>query len=365
MTKNYYDVLEIKRDASQEDIKKTYRRLARQYHPDVAKGNKEEAERKFKSIAEAYEVLSDASKKQMYDRGVDPNSMRHRWTANPWHVSNDVEDFFGHRRRVHRPRPGPPIRIDVQVTMEEVASGSEKEIKYYYFKKCDTCHGDGLKKGSKREECFSCQGRGITEEHQSTGIGIIITTVTCYKCQGQGSTIKSDDSCPDCHGSGKKTTEKKVKIKIPQGIRPDEVLCMSGQGNYGEHGGPNGDVYVNIIHQHHPVFNRMGDDVVLEYPITIGQAILGDDVEIPTVYNKKLKITIPPSTEDGDVTDQGGYGFKRNGMSNRMRIIFRIIVPTKYDESYKALVEQIREKEKGFDTQNLKLKAIDQYAKGL
>jgi len=370
VTKDYYDVLEIKRDASPEDIKNTYRRLARKYHPDVAKGDKEEAERNFKSITEAYEVLNDNSKRQMYDRGFDPNERRpqrtsNSWTSNPWYVSDNIEDFFGHRRRVHRPQSGPPIKVDVYLTMEEVASGVKKDIKYYHFNRCDTCHGDGLKEGAKRETCSSCQGRGITEERQTTGIGIVITTVTCYRCQGQGSTIQSGDICLDCHGTGKKSTEKKVKIKIPQGIRPDEILCMSGQGNYGEYGGPIGDVYVNTIHTPHPVFNRMGDDVVLEYPITIGQAVLGDNVEIPTVYGKKLKITIPPGTEDGDVIDQSGYGFKRNGMSNKMRIIFRIIVPTKYDESYKVLVEQIREKEKCFDIQNLKLKAIGQYTKGL
>lgn len=375
MSKNYYEVLGVKRNASENEIKEAYRKLARKYHPDVAKIDKKEAERKFKDVAEAYEVLSDTRKRQMYDMGGDPNMRQAPWRSHSRYSNvsdffreefdgfGGMRDFFHHRKKVNIPRPGSPIKIDLHLTLEEIAKGVEKEIIYSRLKECNMCGGNGLKEGKQKQTCSNCHGRGVIEEQQSNGIVVMIRTITCYKCDGEGTVVDHSDYCPKCQGKGKELEKKKVNIKVPLGIKPDEILCLSGEGHSGEYGGPYGDVLIDIKQVNHSVFQRMYNDILLEYPITVGQSILGEEVEIPTIYGDKISLTIPPGTEDGDVVDKDNYGFHRNNQPNKMRIIFRIIVPVTYDDNYKKIVQQMRDKEKIMNIQDIRLQNIDKYMK--
>jgi len=313
--RDYYEVLGLRRDASDADIKKAYRRLARQYHPDVNPGDKE-TEDKFKEINEAYEVLSDSQKRARYDQfghaGTDPNGFGGAgFGGQDFGGFGDIFDMFfgsgfgGQTRK--GPRKGTDLRYDLTIEFEEAAFGTEKTISMPRWETCSECDGSGAKKGTRPEICPRCKGTGQIAHTQRTPLGHIQTVRTCPECEGEGKVIKNP--CPECKGKGKIKRKRKVQIKIPAGVDTGSRLRMAGEGEAGELGGPPGDLYIFITVKPHKYFVRHEDDIYLEQPITFVQAALGAEIEIPTLGGK-VKFKIPEGIQTDTVFRLKGKGIK-------------------------------------------------------
>lgn len=309
MKRDYYEVLGVSKTASQDEIKKAYRKLAMQYHPDRNPGNKE-AEDKFKEANEAYEVLSDSQKRSNYDR------FGHEGAQNFGGAGggtggfggfggmdfDDLGDIFGSffggssnsRSRRNAPQKGQDIEVDEVISFEEAAFGVEKEIEYSRIENCPSCHGSGAKEGTSPETCSACGGTGQVKQVQRTPFGQFATTSPCSACKGTGKIIKSP--CSTCDGKGKVRRKTKQTVKIPAGINHGQTISVSGEGGSGKNGGRNGDLFVTIHIRPHAIFERNGDDVLCNIPITFVQAALGTEVDVPTLYGK-VKMTVPEGTQ--------------------------------------------------------------------
>lgn len=347
---DYYEILGLPRDAGAADIKKAYRRLARQYHPDVNHGD-EQAEEKFKEINEAYEVLSDPQKRQIYDHyGHDGLNGR---GAGPGFGDifsdmggfGDIFDMFfgsgtrtGSRGRTVGTR-GDDLRFDLDVTLEEVAVGVEKEIKVTNLGRCETCEGSGIKPGSSRVTCAYCQGAGQVRHNQQTILGSFSTVTTCSNCGGAGSVIK--DPCRECAGQGRMRVTRELKVSVPAGIEDESRICLRGQGDAGSRGGPTGDLYVVVHVQPHDLFERRRNDIYYEAPITIVQAALGDSIEVPCLDGSE-RLQIPEGTQTGDTFKLRGKGLPSlNSAARGDQIVFiRAVVPTKLNAEQKKLLAE-------------------------
>lgn len=312
--RDYYEVLGVDKNATESDIKKAYRKLARQYHPDVNPGNKE-AEEKFKEITEAYEVLSDPEKRARYDQlghaGFDPNGFGGAgFGGQDFGGFGDIFDMFfggfgGQTRK--GPRKGSDLRFDLTIEFEEAAFGAEKTISLPRWETCSACQGSGAKKGTHAETCPRCRGTGQVAHTQRTPFGQFQTIRTCPECQGEGKVIRHP--CPQCNGKGKVRKVKQVQIKIPAGVDTGSRLRMAGEGEAGELGGPPGDLYIYISVKPHKYFERHGDDIYYELPINFVQAALGAEVEIPTLEGK-VKFKIPEGVQTDTVFRLKGKGIK-------------------------------------------------------
>ncbi|MDK2822668.1 MAG: molecular chaperone DnaJ [Clostridia bacterium] len=311
--RDYYEVLGINKDASETDIKKAYRKLARQYHPDVNPGDKE-AEVKFKEVKEAYEVLSDPEKRARYDQfghsGVDPNGFGGFGTQDFGGFGDIFDMFFGggfggQTRR--GPRKGADLRYDLTIEFEEAAFGTEKTITIPRWETCSQCEGSGARKGTRPETCPKCKGTGQVAHTQRTPLGHFQTIRTCPECEGEGKVIKNP--CPECKGKGKVRNNKKVQIKIPAGVDTGSRLRMAGEGEAGELGGPPGDLYIFITVKPHKYFIRHDDDIYYELPITFVQAALGAEIEIPTLEGK-VKFKIPEGVQTDTIFRLKGKGIR-------------------------------------------------------
>ena len=353
--RDYYEVLGVGRDASDADIKKAYRKLAKQYHPDLNPGDKT-AEANFKEVNEAYEVLSDPQKRARYDQfghaGVDPNSFGGAGAGFgdfDFGGINDIfESFFGFggfgrsSRSRSGPRKGADLKYTVEISFEEAAFGVEKEIKIDRNENCSNCGGSGAKPGTSPVTCKHCNGTGQIQYRQNTPFGQIINTRTCDACHGEGKVIT--DPCPTCNGRGKVRKTVKKKLDIPAGIDDGQTISIRGEGDPGSKGGPPGDLFVTVNVKPHPIFKRQGNDVVCEIPITFVQAALGAELEVPTL-DGKVKYTMPEGTQTGTIfrLKNKGIPYLRGNGRGDQYVKVEIDVPKKLNEKQKELLRQFAE----------------------
>ena len=318
--RDYYEVLGIQKGASEDEIKKAYKKLARKYHPDMNPGDKE-AEEKFKEVNEANEVLSDPEKKARYDQfgfaGVDPNygAGAGGGAYGGGFDFGDLGDIFGsffgggfgggQRRNPNAPQRGESIRASVSVSFTEAAFGCEKSVTLERSEQCPTCKGNGCAPGTTPEICPDCHGTGTVQTRRQTPMGVFASNGPCRKCGGTGRFIHQP--CPDCRGTGAVRKRKTIKVNIPAGIDHGQTISLRGQGNAGKNGGPAGDLLITVMVQPHELFRRDGVDVFCEAPITFTQAVLGAELEIPTI-DGKVKYSIPEGTQTGTVFRLKGKG---------------------------------------------------------
>lgn len=327
--RDYYKVLGVSRNASEEEIKKAYRRVAMECHPDRNPGDKE-AEEKFKIASEAYEVLRDPQKRDIYDRfGIEglkgTGFTGFRGFEDIFTSFSDIfEDFFGFgtaSRRRSRPRQGADLRYDLKISFYDAAFGKEDEIEIPKREVCEVCGGNGCKPGTSPVQCPSCRGTGQTIRSQ----GFFTISTTCNQCRGEGKYISSP--CKECRGSGWVKKNKKIKIKIPAGVDTGSKLRIRGEGEEGERGGPPGDLFVFLYVEPHEFFVRDGDDIVCQIPISFTQAALGAEIEIPTLNGKK-NLTIARGTENGEIFKIKGEGFPKLRGHGRGDLVVQIFVKT-------------------------------------
>ncbi len=317
--RDYYEVLGVSRGASEDEIKKAYRKVAKENHPDLHPGDKD-AEARFKEANEAYEVLSDQEKRARYDQyghaGVDPNFGAGGGYGGYGGVDVDFGDlgdlfssFFGgggRRANPNAPRRGSDIGASVTISFEESAKGCKKQINVPVVEACSDCHGSGAEKGTSPKVCPQCGGSGQERRQQQTPFGVMQTQTTCSRCRGTGRIIEKP--CTTCHGSGQVRKTAAVGINIPAGIAEGQVLNIRGKGNAGMNGGPNGDLQVEISVRPHPLFERRGDDIWCELPLSFAQMALGAEVSIPTLDGNVTQ-TIKEGTQPGEVIRLRGKGF--------------------------------------------------------
>ncbi|MBA2869839.1 molecular chaperone DnaJ [Anoxybacillus calidus] len=345
--RDYYEVLGVSKNATKDEIKKAYRKLSKQYHPDINKAP--DAAEKFKEIKEAYEVLSDDQKRAHYDQfgHTDPNQGFGGFGGTDFDFGGfgGFEDIFssffggGRRRDPNAPRAGADLQYTMTLTFEEAAFGKETDIEIPREETCDTCHGSGAKPGTKKETCSHCRGTGQISIEQVTPFGRIVNRRTCHYCDGTGQFIK--EKCTTCGGSGRVKKRKKIHVKIPAGIDDGQQLRVAGQGEAGINGGPPGDLYIVFRVEPHEFFERDGDDIYCEIPLTFAQAALGDEIEVPTLHGK-VKLKIPAGTQTGTKFRLKGKGVPnvRGYGQGDQHIIVRVVTPTKLTEKQKQLLRE-------------------------
>jgi len=349
--KDYYEILGVPRNATQEEIKKAYRRLALKYHPDRNPGDRE-AEEKFKEAAEAYSVLGDPQKRATYDRYGHEGLRGEGFTGFTGFESSLFEefadilgsffgfgDFFtsGERRRQRAPQRGRDLIMEVEVSLEEAAFGVEKEVKLNRHEICQMCHGQGLEPGTRPSVCPVCHGRGqIRNQH-----GFVIITRTCSHCGGSGEIISTP--CPECRGTGLTRQKKVLKIRIPAGIDDGARLRIEGEGEPGEREGLAGDLYIIVRLKPHEFFVREGNNLICEIPISFVQAALGASIEIPTLDGSSEILKIPAGTQSGEVFKIKGKGIRDIRGHGRGDLIVRVVVktPTHLTREQKALLREL------------------------
>ncbi len=345
--RDYYEVLGIDRNASKDEIKKVYRKLARKYHPDVSK--EENAEKKFKEVKEAYEVLSDDQKRAQYDQFGHAGAQSQGFGGGGFSGSGfgDIFDMFfggGGRRDPNAPQQGNDLQYTMSLSFEESIFGKETEISLPKEEECDTCHGSGAKPGTKPETCSHCHGSGQLNTEQNTPFGRVVNRRACHYCQGKGQIIK--DACATCDGSGRVKKHTKVKVSIPAGIDDGQQIRIGGKGEPGINGGPPGDLFVVIQVEQHEFYHREGDHIYVEMPITFAQAALGDEVEVPTVHGK-VSIKIPAGTQTGKTFRLRGKGAPnvRGYGQGDQRVKVRVVTPTKLTSKQKQLLKEFNQTE--------------------
>lgn len=364
--RDYYEVLGVNKGASDDEIKKAYRQAAKKYHPDLHPGDKE-AEEKFKEVNEAYEVLSDKEKKARYDQfghaGVDPNYGA-GGAGSPFGQDIDFGDIFssffggfGGRRSANpnAPRRGSDIETQLYISFEEAAKGCKKTVQYQAVSTCKDCNGTGAQRGTSPKTCSACGGRGQVTINQRTPFGVVQTSRPCDACRGRGKIIETP--CRTCNGRGQVRRKKTVEVNIPAGINDDQVLNVAGHGNSGTNGGPAGDLHVYIGIRPHPIFERRGDDVWCDLPITFTQAALGATVTVPTL-DGKASYDIHEGTQPGDVFKLKGKGIQHLGSKGRGDQYVKVVieVPKNLNSKQKQLIrdfdsavsEKNYQKRKGF-----------------
>jgi molecular chaperone DnaJ len=352
--RDYYEILGVKRDADEKAIKKAYRKLALQHHPDRNPGDKA-SEEKFKEVSEAYEVLADAEKRRLYDQYGHEGLGRAGFQGFEGvgvedilgHFSSIFEDFFGfggsdffggRRRGRSRAVRGADLPYHLTLRFEEAVFGAKKEIRVHHQAPCDTCKGTGAQPGTGSTTCSTCRGRGQVVHGQG---GFILTT-TCPRCHGAGQVIR--DPCKTCSGSGRTEKTDTVTLKIPPGVEDSLRLRIAGKGEAGEHGGPSGDLYVFLHVEQHEVFQREGDDIHLSVPISFVQAALGANVEVPTLEGSK-EIEVPRGTQNGDIVRLSSMGVPRlNGYGRGDEIVrFKVLIPTSLTSQQEQLLREFAE----------------------
>lgn len=365
--RDYYEVLGVEKNASPEDIKKAYRRLARKYHPDVNGGDKA-AEAKFKEVNEAYEILSDEQKRAHYDRYGDaqPGGFGDAGGFGFGDVGDIFDMFFGGAQRRAAdagPRRGSDLRFDMTITLEEAASGIEEDVEIRRYDTCSTCDGSGASPGSKVITCLQCQGAGQVGVTQSTPFGRFSTYQTCPRCHGEGKII--DQPCSKCGGQGRTEGLRKIRVKVPPGIDSGARLRVQGEGEAGYRGGPSGDLFIYVYVKEHDTFQRDGSDLLIEKPIQFYQAALGAEVEVPTL-DAPARFTIPAGTQTDTVFRLKGKGmpYLRGHGRGDLHVRVRIVVPTSLSDEEAELLRKLAAI-RGDDAEIPKDKGIFQKVKGM
>ena len=351
--RDYYEVLGVSKGASDDEIKRAYRKLAKKYHPDMNPGDKE-AEAKFKEVNEAYSILSDSEKRARYDQfghaGVDPNY----GAGGPgggfggFDMGDiDLGDIFGSffgggfggfggstSSRRNGPQKGESLRASLTISFEEAAFGCEKEINLNRTEECEACHGSGAEPGTTAETCPDCRGTGVVRVQQRTGGFAFSSTAACTRCRGTGKIIHSP--CKSCGGSGSVKKSKRITVTIPAGIDDGQAVSLRGQGNAGKNGGPAGDLIVGVRVKPHPQFRRDGTTVLYEQPVSFFQAAMGAELEIPTI-DGKVKYTLPAGTQTGTTFRLRGKGIPelRGRGRGDQYVTIRVQVPTSMNAEQK------------------------------
>ncbi len=348
----YYDLLEVKPNATADEIKSAFRKQAMKYHPDRNPGDKE-AEQKFKQINEAYEVLRDEQKRAAYDHygkaGVSG-------AGNPFgggfdfsgagfaDIFNDIfADFMGGGRanggRGNQNRRGMDLRYTLNISLEKAFHGSEEEITYPTIESCEHCHGYGTKDGKEPPVCEMCKGSGKVRRQQG---GFFVFETTCPNCKGTGHVVK--DPCPECNGAGQKKVNKTLKIKIKPGVDTNMRIRVAGAGTAGQFGGENGDLYVDIMVEPHKLYERQGEDLYTSVPVSVSCAILGGNVEIPGIDGKKVKVEIPAGTQNDTMIKIKGEGMPLYDTERRgdLYVNVKVMIPRHLNAKQKELMEAFR-----------------------
>src|SRR5205814_1479046 len=347
--RDYYEILSVSRSATDDDIKKAYRRLALQYHPD--RNNAPEATERFKEATEAYQVLSDAEKRSQYDRYGHAAFERSGGVGSvdfSNFVGLSIEDLFesffgtpgqrGARQRVQR---GQDLRYDLHLTLEEAVFGTTKEINLVKHASCARCTGSGMEPGSQRAKCTRCEGSGEIRRMQQSIFGQFVNVTLCDRCNGEGQVIS--DPCTECQGRGVVRAKQTVAVEVPAGADEGIQLRLTGQGEPAPHGGVAGHLYVVLHVQPHRFFKRQGNDLLLEMPIDISQAALGDEFAIPTLDGKELSLKIPAGTQSGRIIRLRGEGvpFLREHGRGDLQVHIKVRIPTDLSDEQKKLFRQL------------------------
>ena len=362
--RDYYEILGVQKGASVDDIKKAYRNLALKYHPDrVTPDKKVEAEGKFKEISESYAVLSDSQKRSQYDQfghaGIDSKYSSEDIFRNAdfssifedMGVGGDMfEEILGSfgmfggasQRRSHGPGRGRDLEFEMEISFEEAAFGTKKTINIPRHQTCDACNGSGAKPGTKKTNCPTCNGRGQV----LYSAGFINVSQTCPKCRGEGSTIKNP--CAKCDGAGKVRNTQKIEVTIPAGVDTGSRLRVQGEGDAGSRGGPPGDLYIYIHVKDHSIFQRHGYDIICEVPVSFTMAILGGDVEVPTLTGNVM-MRIPEGTQSGRVFRLGGKGVKNlRGYGTGDQMVKVVVeTPVRLNSEQKRLLKEFEKVSNG------------------
>ena len=355
--RDYYEVLGVEKGARDAEIKSAFRRLEKKYHPDLNKDDPSATD-KFKEVQEAYEVLSDESKRSQYDRfghaGVSGSGANYGGFGGGFSgfegADFDFGDIFdnifgggfssfggGRSSGASRKSRGSDLLMRVDLSFEEAVYGCEKDFDLDVVEDCSSCDGKG---GFDEKTCETCHGSGTITSEQHTILGSFLSKTTCPDCNGKGKTFKK--TCSECHGKGKVKNHKTITVTVPSGIDTGERLRVSGKGNAGSNGGPNGDLYLEFVVSSHDFFKRDGDDIYLELPLTIAEAILGCRKEVPTLYGN-IEMSIPAGTASGDKQRIRGKGIdnKAHRTKGHMYVITKVIIPKKLNRAQKKLIEQL------------------------
>lgn len=349
--RDYYEILGVNKGASDDELKKAYRRLAMKYHPDRNPDDKN-AEAQFKEAKEAYEILSDPNKRAAYDQyghaGVDPSMGHGGFGGGGFDFGNIFEEIFrggggfggngggrGSRNQVYR---GADLRYDLEISLEEAAKGSQTRIRIPTEINCATCKGSGAKPGTSPKTCGTCKGSGQVRMQQ----GFFSVQQSCPHCHGSGKVI--EDACSDCHGRGRKRENKTLEIKIPAGVNEGDRIRLSGEGEAGVNGGPAGDLYVQISLRQHELFTRDADDLHCEIPITMATAALGGDIDVPTL-DGTASLRIPDETQTGKIFRLRGKGITgmRSGVAGNLYVHVVVETPVNLSHDQKELLRQFQQ----------------------
>jgi len=357
MAKDYYELLGVQRDAEVDQIKKAYRRLAMRYHPD--RNGEPDAEERFKEVTEAYEVLRDPQKREMYDRYGEAGVRRGAGGQDPFRGfgsfadafevfmrefgGGGLGDLFGGGRNASGPRRGSSLKVSLTITLEEAARGVDRTIRVAAMDRCERCDGSGARPGSAPVVCETCAGAGEIRQVQRSMLGQFVSVRPCPDCGGQG---RSVDPCEACNGSGRVRGEREVDVEVPAGISGEDYLKLRGRGNAGLRGGPPGDLIVAVEVQPHERFERRGDDLLIDLPITFSQAALGVDLDVPTI-DGTAPLSVPAGVQAGQVLRLRGEGMPRLRASGRGDELVRVHVwtPTELSREQRKALEELAEVE--------------------
>ena len=351
--KDLYEVLGVSRDASGDEIKKAYKKMVKKYHPDLNPDSKT-AEENMKQVNHAYDILSDPEKKARYDQFGDDGNHSGGFGGGFGGFEGggfgDIFDMFfggggGGRRNQNAPRQGNDLRVDLRISFEEAARGVTKEIELNRTESCKDCGGSGAKNGTERKTCSHCGGSGQVRVNQQTPFGQFQTVKTCPHCGGRGSVVETP--CPTCSGSGRVKKTRTIKVNVPPGVSTDSRLRMQNEGEGGINGGPSGDLYIYITVSPHEFFQRNGDDILCNVPITVVQAALGAEIEVETL-DGKVKLTVPAGTQTGTSFRLRGRGFPklRGYGKGDQHVRVNVQTPTNLTDEQKDLLRKFGELDK-------------------